>query len=244
MATKTARKRRRQERRLREMSVAERSADTMRRYVSPGRLAVLGIAAAVVVGALFLLQALGGGRGEPAISIDPVQNPANENLFVSAQEGNVAPNFEATDLSGKRIRLSDLQGKAVLLNFYASWCVACRKEMPATQRVYEKYQSQGFEVLGVNLGESAATARGYLESLDVRFNAVLDPDQTIVDRYRVRGPPVSVFIDRDGIIRKYVAGEIDERDIDRLAKALVEASPSLAEEEITPVSTPVIRPPN
>lgn len=241
MATKTARKRKRQERRLSEMSFAERAGHTFRRYVSPGRLAVLGVAAAVIVGGIFLLQALGGAGGEPAIIIDPIRNPANENLGVFAQEGQVAPNFEATDRSGNRIRLSDLQGKIVMLNFYASWCTPCAKEIPAIDRVYQEYKQQGFEVVGVNLGERKSNALGFLDALDATYNAVLDPDGTIADKYGVRGPPVTIFIDRNGVIQQYLPGELRASQVEQLVTAMISESP--VAEEIVPVGTPVVRPP-
>jgi cytochrome c biogenesis protein CcmG/thiol:disulfide interchange protein DsbE len=240
MATKTARKRRRQERRLRGMSLAQRAGYGLGRHFSPGRLAVLGIAAGVIVAGIFFVQTLGGARGEPAKIVYPARNPTNENLTVGPREGNLAPNFEATDRFGRRIRLSDFQGKIVMLNFYASWCTPCAKEIPAIDRVYQQYAHQGFEVIGVNLRERKRDAFGFLEALGVTYNAVLDPTGAIADRYGVQGPPVSIFVDRDGVIRHYLPGELRASQVERIVTAMNTGSP--AGEDIVPVGTPVIRP--
>jgi thiol-disulfide isomerase/thioredoxin len=131
----------------------------------------------------------------------------------------------------------------VLVNFYASWCTACRQEIPAYQRIYDRYRDQGFEIIAVNYGETRNTAESYLRSSGGRFTGVLDPDKTIGNAYRIRGGlPVSVFIDRDGVVVKYVPGEVPEAAADRLVRSMVEAAPAGSLEPVEPVSTPAVGP--
>lgn len=234
MSTKTERKRRRQAERHAEISVRER----VRRGVPWVRLAIVaGVIGAVVLG-LFLIVRLTG--GENAKIVEAVRSDANANTAVGMRRGQLAPNFEATDLTGKRVKLSDLRGNVVLVNFYASWCTACKKELPAFQRVWQKHRDQGFEILGVNNGESKSTATDYLRENGAQFNAVIDPDQTIVDQYKVRGMPVSVLVDRDGLVLDYNAGELAESDADRLISAAL-AKGGGALPAVTPVGTPQTR---
>jgi thiol-disulfide isomerase/thioredoxin len=238
MATRSARKRRRAEKRFAELPLGRRL------WLRLGGARLLWVVfLGLVLGLGFLLASSSGGAVQArARIIDPVRNEETAGLGVVAAEGQLAPNFEAMDFSGKRVRLSDFQGKVVLVNFYASWCTACREEIPAYQRIYDRYREQGFEILAVNNGESRDLAQRYLRGNGGRFTGVLDPGRTIVEAYRVRGMPVSVFIDRDGVIVKYVAGEVPEAAADRLVRALVTASSAGSLEPIAPVSAPVAGP--
>jgi peroxiredoxin len=232
MSTKAERKRRRAAQRRAEMSFAER----LRRDVPWMRLAIVtGVIGALALGVFVIARTTG---GDAAQIIDPVRTQATSDARVGIRRGQLAPNFEATDLSGKRVWLSDLQGKVVLVNFYASWCTACRKELPAFQRIWEKYRDQGFEILGVNNGESKGTATDYLRGNGAEFNAVLDPDQTIVGEYKVRGMPVSVLLDRNGAVLHYNAGELAEEDAAALVAAALADSSDAALPGVTPVSRP------
>lgn len=240
MTTKAERRRRRQQRRLQASPTAVRLVAGLSRRKGVRRLATVGLMLAVALAAFLLLRLVGSPGGEPATLLDPVRNEANQGLSVSAREGQTAPNFEATDRQGRRIRLSDFQGRVVMLNFYASWCTPCAKEMPAIDRVYRELKERGFEVLGVNLKERKSDAFGFLDSLGVSYNAVLDPDGTIAERYRVLGPPVSVFIDRNGIVRYYLPGELRASQVQQVVTSML--SDSGIVEDVTPVGTPVAPP--
>jgi len=232
MSNKAERKRKRREQRRAEMSLAQRLA----RDVPWTRLAIIaGVIGALAFGVFVIAKTAGGGE---ANIIDPVRTQATSDARVGIRRGQLAPNFEATDLTGARVRLSDLQGKVVLVNFYASWCTACRKELPAFERIWEKYRNQGFEILGVNNGESKGTATDYLRGNGAEFNAVLDPDQTIVNAYKVRGMPVSVLLDRNGAVLYYSPGELAEADADRLVAAALADSSGAALPAVTPAGTP------
>jgi len=207
-----------------------------RRDVPWLRLGIIaGVIGALALGVFVIAKTTSGGEAK---IIDPVRTQATSDARVGIRRGQLAPNFEATDLNGARVLLSDLQGKVVLVNFYASWCTACRKELPAFQRIWEKYRDQGFEIVGVNNGESKGTATNYLRGNGAEFNAVLDPDQTIVNAYKVRGMPVSVLLDRNGAVLYYNPGELAEADADQLVAAALADSSDTALPGVTPAGTP------
>lgn len=121
--------------------------------------------------------------------------------------GHAAPDFTAADVRGRPVRLADFRGKtAVLLNFWATWCVPCRREMPTMEQAYRDYKSGGLEILAVSIdvgqpADVAANVALFMEELKLTFPALLDPEMEVARRYRVFGIPVTFLIDREGIIR-------------------------------------------
>ena len=116
--------------------------------------------------------------------------------------GSPAPDFSATTLDGRVIKLSSLKGKPVLLNFWATWCTNCRVEMPAIQAAWERHHADDLQVLAIDFRESdVAAQRRFLQEVGAKFPSVLDPDGKIADAYGVSvGLPASVFIDRAGVV--------------------------------------------
>ncbi len=121
--------------------------------------------------------------------------------------GHAAPDFTAPDVRGRPVRLADFrENRAVLLNFWATWCVPCRLEMPTMEQAYREYKGRGLEVLAVSVdvGHLPVVAAGvtrFMEELKLTFPALLDPEMEVARRYRVFGIPVTFLIDREGIIR-------------------------------------------
>lgn len=126
----------------------------------------------------------------------------------SPREGFSAPGFTLELLGGGQVTLSDLRGKVVLVNFWASWCPPCRAEMPAIEKVYQSMKPLGFEVLAVNVTDqdSEAAAAAFLKQLGLTFTVPLDRTGEVSARYSLQGLPSSYFIDRKGIIRSVVVG--------------------------------------
>ncbi len=138
-----------------------------------------------------------------------------------------APDFTLPALSGETLRLSDFRGKVVLLNFWATWCVPCRQEMPTIEALYQRYKDRGLEVVAVNLDKrSTADVEAFVKEVQVTFRVVLDPEWTIMQAYRVRGLPTTFLIDRAGNI---VAREMGERDW--MAETQQQAIEKLLQEE-------------
>ena len=123
--------------------------------------------------------------------------------------GAAAPDFSIPlfDVNGKGpdVSLSSFRGKVVLVNFWATWCAPCEKEMPAMERLYRELAPQGFELLAISVDESEADIREFQERLQVSFPILLDPEKKISKRYQTMGYPESLLVDRDGrIIERYV----------------------------------------
>lgn len=123
-------------------------------------------------------------------------------------KGFLAPDFELATTSGEIIRLSELRGKAIILNFWASWCPPCRAEMPAIEAVHQAYQDQGLVVLGINATnqDQVSQVNEYTDKLELSFQILFDTSGIAQDVYAVSALPTTYFIDREGIIREVVIG--------------------------------------
>jgi cytochrome c biogenesis protein CcmG/thiol:disulfide interchange protein DsbE len=115
--------------------------------------------------------------------------------------GSPAPDFELKDLDGKTVRLSDLKGKPVLINFWATWCPNCKEDMPGLEKAYQKYRDQGVVFLGVDQGESADTVRNFVKKNGYSWTFLLDSDMKVSMSYRASAIPMTFFIDREGVLQ-------------------------------------------
>ncbi len=122
--------------------------------------------------------------------------------------GFYAPDFSLESADDELISLSDLRGQPVLVNLWASWCGPCRAEMPAMQRVYERYQDQGFVILAVNATnqDSRAEATAFYNELGLSYPLLFDADGVVSNAYQLRALPSSFFILPDGRIQEVVIG--------------------------------------
>jgi len=133
---------------------------------------------------------------------------------IRPEEGHLAPDFSLKTLDGKTVRLSDLRGKkVVLINFWATWCPPCRSEMPTMQQIYTEYKGKGFEILAINIErDSKEEILEFMKELRLTFPVLLDSDMKVTRTYRLIGLPVSMLIDRRGIIRSKEIGYHDWTD--------------------------------
>ncbi len=124
------------------------------------------------------------------------------------QVGFQAPDFTLATLQGETLRLRDLRGQGVILNFWASWCPPCKAEMPALQRVYREYRSRGVQVVAVNftINDPLPQVQSFVERYALDFPVLLDPDGQTFTTYRVHSLPTTFFIGPDGVIRQIVVG--------------------------------------
>ena len=127
-------------------------------------------------------------------------------------EGFLAPEFELTSLDDDTVTLSDLRGKVVLLNFWASWCPPCRSEMPAMQKIYTAFGPDEFVILAVNnlQQDGLAEAQKFIAERNLTFPTLLDTDGQVSAAYQIRSLPTSFFIDQEGLIREIVIGAMPE----------------------------------
>ena len=124
--------------------------------------------------------------------------------------GEPAPNFQLRDMNGRVVALSDLRGKVVLLNFWATWCGPCRVEMPAMERLYRAYDRKDFEILAVSTdAQGAAVTRPFQEENKLTFPILHDADFRVGLSYGARTLPMTFMVDRDGIVRHHIFGARD-----------------------------------
>ena len=110
----------------------------------------------------------------------------------------LAPEFSGQALDGRQLALAGLRGKVVIVNFWASWCVECRREMPALERLHRDLASRGLAVVGINAREARETVSRYGTDLELSFPLVLDPTGTIGTVYGVIALPTTFVLGRDG----------------------------------------------
>jgi cytochrome c biogenesis protein CcmG/thiol:disulfide interchange protein DsbE len=137
----------------------------------------------------------------------------------SLERGEVvaAPSFtlERLDQDGV-LSTADLRGKAVVVNFWASWCVPCRDEAPVLQQTYERYRDQGLVVLGVDVNDFRADARRFMDKHGLTYPVVYDGKGSTIGKWGVRGFPETFFVDRSGrLVGERISGAVDiERNRD------------------------------
>jgi peroxiredoxin len=119
------------------------------------------------------------------------------------------PDFGGATIDSGKISPTDLRGKVVLVNFWASWCLECRPEMLVLERLHRELAWQGLAIVGVNAREKTDTIRHYAKEVGLTFPLVLDPDGTINARYGVLGLPTTFLVGRDGHAVAFAIGPRD-----------------------------------
>ena len=126
---------------------------------------------------------------------------AATSLASSGLTGQTAPDFALKSSSGENLRLSEYRGNVVMVNFWATWCGPCRQEMPLLDELYSRYERVGFSLLGVNIDDNSAKAMDMVSELGVSFPVLFDSRKEVSKLYEVSAMPVTVLIDREGIVR-------------------------------------------
>jgi cytochrome c biogenesis protein CcmG/thiol:disulfide interchange protein DsbE len=144
----------------------------------------------------------------------------------STAGGDRAPAFRLSDVRDESgfVSLEEYRGRPVVLNFWASWCVPCRKEMPALQEVSEEVQGR-IAFVGVNHQDSRGEAVAFLDDTGVRFAAGYDPEGATATAYGLYGMPTTIFISPDGRILERHRGEISESELRRKIELLFRPPP-------------------
>ena len=154
----------------------------------------------VVVGAVLGVAALlGTGLGhDPSATASPLV-------------GRAAPDFRLEGLQGPAVRLSDLRGQVVVVNFWASWCTECRVEQDSLNQAWARFRDSGVVVLGVNFQDNPTDAKDHLATLGVSYPNVQDTDSRTALAYGLRGVPETFVVDRAGRIVDHTIGPVDDR---------------------------------
>jgi peroxiredoxin len=178
------------------------------------QLSFLFILAVLAFGAFWIVRAENTAESQRHFNSQKEADLGITDLQIAPSPGALAPDFVLEDLTGEEIRLSDLRGQPILINFWATWCGPCRLEMPAFQARYEKFKDDGLVVLAVNFDEPASAVEAFREELDLTFPLLLDPGAVVQMLYRMRGYPASYFIDADGVVQVQHLGVMTEGQLD------------------------------
>jgi len=175
----------------------------------------------------------------------PVASPAapiapTPNLPVGPNPDNLAPDFSLSLLNGGTVALKELRGKPVVINFWATWCPPCRRELPALQAAFESYQGRiGF--IAVDVKEDQAKVAAFVKELGLTFPVALDTDGAVSGvAYEVRGIPTTIFVDANGVVVARHVGPLDGPTIDGyLAPLLAATEVATVQKPITPTNSAV-----
>jgi peroxiredoxin len=167
--------------------------------------AVLAAVLLAALAAVFIAVRAGEGDDGPELVAPPtgVASPEPDDARGALTDdgpvvGRPAPDFELSTADGELVRLSDLRGKVVFINFWATWCRPCKQELPDIEKLYEEKQSEGLEVIAINYEDSRADAVAYFTDGQLDMPMLLDRNGSVYDQYRLQGLPDSFFVDRDG----------------------------------------------
>jgi cytochrome c biogenesis protein CcmG/thiol:disulfide interchange protein DsbE len=138
------------------------------------------------------------------VSVMADQNP----LTPEPALGRPAPDFTLTTVTGETLQLANLRGQPVVLNFWATWCGPCIREMPALQSAAKRFEGQ-VAFVGVDQGEAPEVVEAYIDDLGITFQVPLDTDMAVGNRYNVQGMPTTYFVDANGVIRHMWMGEMN-----------------------------------
>lgn len=135
-----------------------------------------------------------------------------------------APDFTVTSFDGETIRLADLRGKIVVLNFWASWCVPCKQEAPVLETIWQRYRDRDVVVLGVAYVDAYNASLEFIDEFGLTYPNAPDQGTVVSDRYHITGVPETFIIDRDGNIAEFIYAQVTEPGLTASLDRLLEAS--------------------
>ncbi len=146
------------------------------------------------------------------------------------EEPLVAPDFTLKDLKGNQVTLKNFKGRVVFLNFWATWCPPCRREMPSMERLYKQLKDRDFTMLAVDMQESEKPVKAFMSEFSLSFPALLDRNGDISSLYGIVGLPSTYIIDREGKIIGKAVGPRDwsSQESIRLFQSLLKKSAPVA----------------
>jgi peroxiredoxin len=145
-----------------------------------------------------------------------------EKSTVTRKEWGNAPDFTLPQLDGNSLTLSEFKGKVIILNFWATWCPPCRREIPDFIELYENYKDEGLQIIGVNLdGGDTRPIKQFLEEYKINYSVVLGDGNIIEDYGGIRAIPTTFIIDREGNIREKYIGYQPRTTFEEAVKKLL-----------------------
>jgi len=149
------------------------------------------------------------------------ENSPSSAAFSSSNVLNIElPDLTLENLAGEPLALRDLKGQAVLINFWATWCPPCQREMPTLEAFQQAHQAEEMLVVAINAGELAALVAPYIEEQQLTFEILLDPDMRASAAFQVASVPTTFFVDKAGVIRERYAGPLSLEQVEAKMAAL------------------------
>lgn len=196
-------------------------------------IALVGVGAivGVVIAGFWLAGVFDSAAGEPAALVETPSVDGVTDADVGPRAGDIAPDFEVTDTDGKRHRLSDFRGRAVFINFWATWCVPCQAELPEIYALQQEYGDR-LVTVEVDRGESPDKARNFLDDVPrldggkgVSYTVNgLDPTEVVYKRYEtlaIQVTPISIFVDERGVVTQLYNGQLDRDQMRQFIEAAI-----------------------
>ena len=146
---------------------------------------------------------------EPTVTATPAPTPRTI-LSTSSTDAEAAPDFEVETFDDETLRLSDLNGKVVVLNFWASWCPPCRWEMPFFETMWQEYRDQGVVFVGIAMSDTLENVKAFADEAGVTYPVALDTTTEIARAYEVLSLPTTFFIGKDGTIERKLTSAANE----------------------------------
>jgi len=194
---------------------APESSNSRRPLLIAGGFVLLGLALVLL---LFGQPLFSGNSSVPPVDLPQIPGDAGSDTSSVASTGALivgdqAYAFNLADLDGNRVMLDDLEGRPLVLNFWATWCAPCRLEMPHLQRAYEAHANEGLLIIAINQQEQAGQVRSFMNELGLTFTTLLDSEGDVAQTYGANGLPSTYFIDRAGTIQAVHVGILSEEQI-------------------------------
>lgn len=143
-------------------------------------------------------------------------------LVPAAADRNIAPSFSVHTFDGRTLKYSELHGRPVIIDFWATWCRPCRAGMPHLSSIQQRYRDKGLVVIGLSVDDGdGSNVKRFADQLGVKFRVGMADEQVLDDYGPIRSIPTTVFIDRKGEVVRRVVGYIDEETMDGYAKEIL-----------------------
>ncbi|MFT8321483.1 MAG: thiol-disulfide oxidoreductase ResA [Bacillus sp. (in: firmicutes)] len=155
-----------------------------------------------------------------AAAVYTIYASVTNNQADKIQIGQQAPDFVLIDQKGKQQKLSNYKGQGIFLNFWATWCKPCEKEMPLINELYNQYKQHKVQVFSINVGESTLTVNRFIEEYGLTFPTMIDSDESVQEAYAINPLPVTFLIDKNGGIIDIYTGELTEKKIQEMMEKI------------------------